>query len=214
MTLRVQVSLLTPVADYFERSREDFMDSPYHYMVKVKVLTYYAKISRRSYLVRFRDSPPQFIAAPGSTEVRTFRPTSQERRAVYIKTGIIPTTVTPRRWRMADKVLSRLRWGPPFYHYPPSTVIDLTGTTLRGAKFTQGRGLMGHNFHILLLEEFGRWPGDPARLAGRGYSWTHDREVLIQMPTHFAAAPTVMEEMSRPEGGMVLKLRTTVEDFV
>lgn len=213
-TLHIKVSIIIPVAYFIIQSWEDFKDSPRYFVAKVKFLTFYAKYSKRSYLVRFRDSPPQFIANPTSIEVQSYRLNSQERLAVFQKFGIDPAVPSPRRWKLAESVNKRFHRQAPFYQPPPTIVVDLTSNLLRGPRFIQGRALMGLDHHVVMIEEIGRWPGDHHLLVCRGYSWTHDREVHIKMPIHFAATPIVLEEIQRPEGGVILKQRMVAEDFV
>ena len=198
---------------YLDQTWEDFKDSPYYYMAKVVVLKRYAWFTKQSYLVRFRDSPPQFIAAPSSTDVRSYSLNSMEKRAIYQQTGIDLIHLSPRRWRITEYVRLQFFRHTPFYQEPPKITIDLTEATLCGPKFIQGQGLLRHNFHVVLLEELGRWHGDSRLLASRGYSWTHNRQVFIKMPLEFAAAPTVIEEVRRPGGLITTRSWTKEEDF-
>jgi hypothetical protein len=213
---RVRVTTVPSVTEAFYQAWERSADasSPYYYVAKVAFLTKFARLSGRSYLLRFRDSQPQFIAAPGSIDVRPFLPNTQERLAVIMKTGIDPSPNLPRCWRIPERVRNHFRRSAPLYQNPPAITIDLTGSILKGGKFIQGRGLMGHDFHVILIEEYGRWPGNSRLLAGRGYSWVHEQEVLIKMPIGFAAVPTVLEEYRRPGGRIGVRRKSRREDFV
>lgn len=211
--LCVRVPILTSLIQYPARSWKNFMDSPSFYLAEVAFLKKYAWLSRRSYVTRFRSSPPRFIGPPGSVDVHTYSLNFLERLAVYQETGVDPSIPYIRRWRIPRNVMKRFHRRSPLYQDPPTTVIDLTQTTLCGPKFTQGKGLIGSNFNIVLIEELGRWPGNRLLLAGRGYSWYHQEEVFIKMPFRFAATPTVYEEFLLPGGRTGWRIRNRLENF-
>ena len=175
------------------------------YLIKVAVFTVLAKITGRSYVVRTPGQPPRFIARSSCKDVHTFTLTDDDIHHIYVQVGIHARTYLERRWRPDWRVRRYLGHSVfPDAQDPPADV-DLSSYRLVGPRLTQGQGLIGHNVHLALIEEYGRWPKENRSIAGKAFSWTGSNLVQVKFPTHFVTSPGVQETVDIGE------VRITVE---
>jgi len=59
--------------------------------------------------------------------------------------------------------------------------------------------LVGQDFCVALIEEYGRWPLDPKSIAGKLFSWDHDQLINGKLPIEFIMVPGV-EEITEVNG--------------
>jgi hypothetical protein len=173
--------------------------------IRVAGLSFWAKITGRSFVVRQSGQPPLFIGRPSSKDVHVFCLTSEDINHIYMGCGINARTYLDRNWRPDWRVRQYLTKTTIFNHPIPPVDVDLTPFRLIGPRLTQGHGLIGNGIRIALIEEYGRWPREPNCIAGKGFSWTSNSVVHFKFPTSFVAVPGVRETVDTEE------VRITVE---
>jgi hypothetical protein len=139
--------------------------------------------------------PPILLARPGSKFARVFELNPNDINHVYGASGIQPLTYTARRWRPSWRVNELLHSANSLFQRPPTFILDLTSYKVIGRRLAPGLGLVSRDFCIVLIQEYGRWPGEPQYIAGRAFSWNGDRLVNVKIPIQFVGLPGAQEEV-------------------
>jgi hypothetical protein len=164
------------------------------YYIRVVVLTLVAYITGQSYVVRLPGGPPRLIAR-ASNVLRTFTLEYEDVEAIYTAVGVHAHNNLERRWRSAWRVRRFIANENPL-HQPPTSEFDLRSYQLDGPRWTQGRGLVGHHAHLVLIEEYGRWLDERGVIAGRIYHQESGRLIIGRIPIGFVSAPGVEETIN------------------
>ena len=174
------------------------------YYVHVLSLTVWAYLTGQSFVVRYAEYPPRFIARPGSRDLRTFPITLSNNDDAYMQAGVPIRNDFERKWRPERLVAQRLHLVAPFYHSTPD-VLDLRPYHLVGPRWTQGYGIIGHEVRLALIEEYGRWPGEIGLIAGRLFNWQTGDVEVGKIPIEFVSAPGVEETVEGLDSTIVVQ---------
>ena len=161
------------------------------YRIKVAVLTVWANITDQAFVVRLPDEDPLFIARKSSRTLRTYPLTRSDIHNIYIRGNATLAESHDRQWRPATMVERRLRPTDPAYRRLTKKIINFHSYKLVGPRLTQGMGLVGHGIRVALIEEYGRWPGEPNQLAGHMYSWDLADACYGKIPLSFFDVPGI-----------------------
>ena len=85
------------------------------------------------------------------------------------------------------------------------TIIDLRHFQLIRPRLTQGKGLIGRNLHIALIEEFGPWSKGRKSLAGHVFSWDSNTLSIGCIPINFLHLPGVEETIEANQGRLTIR---------
>lgn len=182
------------------------------FWIQVILLTVWTHLFNTSFVVHRPGYPPCFIARASNTDVRTFTLTDDDVSHIYLHTSVNLRTYQTRIWGPAWHVCHHLQYAG--YDYRQLSVkIDLTKCRLVGPHLVQGLGLVGHGVCIALVEEYGRWPGQPFAVAGKVFSWDIQHFSNIKFPAHFAAVPGVKETVDQ-EGVRITMEWQSMEDGI
>ena len=172
------------------------------YFTKVFFLTIVAFITGKPFVVRRPRRLPRFIGSPFHQTLRTYTPSSADINYICSRGGAGTRLFTPRRWKPTEDVFIELEEYVANHPSPihPTEEVDFSGYQLVGPRLVQGQGIIGCGFHYVLIEELGRWPGQPSMIAGRLFSWEKRDIVIGKIPTSFVAVPGVEEVIAMEDG--------------
>ena len=161
------------------------------YWIKVLTLTGWAYLSNQSFITRRPGYPPHFLGHPSSRDIHVFDLTPNDILHIYDHSGRHLRNCRTRHWHPEWKVKSLLNWPPS--RSVPYIGIDLTTYHLVGRHLAQGYGIIGHDFCAALVQEYGRWPGEPSTIGGAMFLWDSNRLVNAKLPISHVAAPGIQE---------------------
>ena len=196
----VSGSYLSPISQLVSR----YTTTP-RYKIRVAALTVWAHFTGRSFVDYHAGFLPRLIARTDSRDIHVFPLTGEQITHIYGAVGIHPHTYQRRNWRPSLTVERYLHFANVFNQPLPTTRIDLTSYHLIGRRLTQGSGIVGSKFHLVLIEELGRWPGERGVIAGKVYSFERNEITFAKIPIRFVTVAGVEEEIEGEE------VRITVE---
>ena len=169
------------------------------YFAKVAALTLWAYLTGRSFVVRRPGRRPHLIARPGCKDAYVFDLDITDVNIVRLATGIHPQARSMRDWRPVHIVQDIMDFSMLFS--PPLSIrnLDLASYRLIGRRWTQGHGLVGRNFCMVLVEELGRYPGAEGSISGKVFVWAGGRMAFLKIPIRFVMAPGVEETLDKEE---------------
>ena len=174
------------------------------YYIHVLGLTIWAYVTGKSFVIRYPNRPPRFIARRSSRDLRVFTITPDDIEDAYMKAAVPIRNDLERKWRPERLVAQRLRPKAPFYHPTPG-IFDLRPYRLVGPRLVQGYGVIGHGIRLALIEEYGRWPNEKGIIAGRVFNWTSGNIETGKIPIKFVSAPGVEETVEEFGARIVLE---------
>ena len=109
-------------------------------------------------------------------------------------TGSCPQCLfTPYQRKPTEDVFIELEEHISNHPFPvhPTEEIDFSGYQLISPHLVQGEGIVGHGICFMLIEELGRWPGQPSIIARRLFSWEKRGVMIGKIPASFVAVSGV-----------------------
>ena len=173
--------------------------------IKIAVLTVWAYLSGRSFVVRRPGRRPHLIARHGCKHAYVFDLDDNDINAAYTMTGTHPRARLTRSWRPISEVNNILAFSTMFT--PPVPIIDLNLTSyqLIGQRWTQGYGIVSRDFCAVLVDELGRYPGKSGSIAGKVFLWREGRMVFTNIPIRFVTVPGVEETLEEADVRITLE---------